>query len=453
MKRWKSCVGGFVIVGSCLACSDGGGGAADSGVTAEAGAPVDAATPPKDAAPADVATDAPAAPPPSHVMTADYWLSSSIASSCAKVAPYLTYIYPKSGEYGTYHACGIKTVAYMTPSMPQTGEIEYSLIGNAYADVRAKDCKGNVVTTYAGQGYLMDPHATDALAFYQATIDATFAEIEKGSGIEPDAIFSDNSDEDYGASATPCTWTSFGDWTKATTAILAKLDTHGAQLFLNDLSLPEAYSVIPAGDTVQNVIDSLAPAPVTGGEQEGFVYDLITHPDRWTMEVDTEIAAVAAHKVYWAYSNHSLANVDPTSAGGIAIRNYLYASFLLGYEPAHAIFQEWFNGTPSGFKVMPETGLVPMQPLQTAKSDVGELQRGAGGPFVREFASCYFRGVLVGPCAAVVNPSSQSVAVDLPAYAESVVLSGSDILDGGNVGFAGPKITTLGPEQAAILLP
>jgi hypothetical protein len=125
---------------------------------------------------------------------------------------------------------------------------------------------------------------------------------------------------------------------------------------------------------------------------------------------------------------------------------FVYASFLLTYDP-NSIFQEWLQ-TVSNFKVMPETGIVPTEPLVTAPATVSALLR--NGVYVREFAACYYRGSLVGKCAIVVNPSAASVSLSL-GYMHSVVLQGSDALDGGTVQFAGPAVTQLAPLSASIL--
>jgi hypothetical protein len=132
------------------------------------------------------------------------------------------------------------------------------------------------------------------------------------------------------------------------------------------------------------------------------------------------------------------------------MRVYVYASFLLGYDPAYAMLQEAFT-TSSGFPVMPETGLVAENPLTTAASASG--YQAPGGSYFREFAGCYYRGAFVNNCAVVVNPGTASVPVPTTSYTHSLVLSGSGVLDGGTASFGGPAVTQLAPGTGAILFP
>jgi hypothetical protein len=100
---------------------------------------------------------------------------------------------------------------------------------------------------------------------------------------------------------------------------------------------------------------------------------------------------------------------------------------------------------------MPETGIVPMQPLTTASSVTGYLR--SGGTYMREFGACYYLGVLKGKCAVVVNPGASTARIATTAYAHSVVLSGYDVLDGGTVSFTGARVTSVPAAGGAILFP
>lgn len=400
-----------------------------------------------------------------HIPTFDYLETLAFAQNCAAYAPYLTYVYPKGDQFKTWHACGVKTIDYMTPSMPQSGssENEYTQITTSYADVAAKDCNGNTLTTYSGKGELFDPHAANALAYYQKVIDDSFAYIAKyNNGVVPDMIFSDNSDSIYGSSSQPCTWKGQADWSAATANVLGQLNTHGAQLVLNALAMPTAYTKPPADDTIANFQSVIAPPSVTGGMLEGWIWSnrnasgylsASGQPaSAWQAHEDMAIATVNAGKLFNAYTNMNFASLDSTSAAGIAARTYIYASLLLTYDPDHILFAEWSSNDASGFHAVPEEGLVALYPVQTAKADVTELLRGS--VYVREFRACYYRGSLIGPCAAIVNPSNTStVSVSLPQYAHSMTLSGSDVLDGGTAQFTGPPVTSLPPNNAAILFP
>ena len=155
---------------------------------------------------------------------------------------------------------------------------------------------------------------------------------------------------------------------------------------------------------------------------------------------------VSRQKIFWEY-----ARAIGSASSETALRKYIYASFLLTYSPNYAMLQEIF-ATPSKFEVMPETGLVPMNPVTTS-TNVGSYLR-SGGAYMREFGACYYRGVNEGRCAVVVNNSnSATVSVPTTAYAHSMVLTGNGVLDGGSVSFAGARTTQLGPTTGAVLFP
>ena len=154
---------------------------------------------------------------------------------------------------------------------------------------------------------------------------------------------------------------------------------------------------------------------------------------------------VSQHRVFWDYARLS---GDP--AAETAMRVYVYASFLMGYDPAYAMLQEALT-TSTGFPVMPETGLVALNPVTTAAGIAG--YQAPGGSYFREFADCYYRGAFVSNCAVVVNPNPSSVPVPTTSYTHSLVLSGSGVLDGGSASFGGPAVTQLAGGTAAILFP
>lgn len=400
-----------------------------------------------------------------HITNFDYYEDAS--AGCSKYTGKLSYVYPKTAsQYGLWGPCGVLTFDYLTPSQPQTGLHEYSLITTTYTDVASKDATGAVITTYSGKGELMDPHATNAVPYFQATIDDSFAYISKyNSGAQPSMVFSDNSNSIYGASATPVTYNGQADYSTASGNVYSKLNLHGSGLILNMLALPTAYMKPPAGDTNANMLLAMQNPNVTGAMLEGWIYDnqnLTGYTDNlghaasaWVAQEDMQIATLNAGKVFNAYTNMQFSTLDPTSAAGLAARSYIYASTLLTYDPNRIIFGEWINNaqTPSGVHIVPEEGLVALYPVQTARQTVNELQVGTTGLYVREFQGCYYRGALVGPCATVANPTGASVIVNLPKYTHSLVLSGSGIFDGGTASFIGPRVTTLAPKTGTILFP
>jgi hypothetical protein len=163
----------------------------------------------------------------------------------------------------------------------------------------------------------------------------------------------------------------------------------------------------------------------------------------WQHTEDAEIAMVSMHKIFWDYAR---AIGDPSAETGL--RTFIYASFLLTYDPSYAMLQEAFQSA-TRFPVMPETGLVPMNPATTASSVSAYAK---GGVYMRDFADCYYRGARIGGCAVVVNPGSSSASVPANSYTHAMALSGGGVLDGGSASFTAPAVTSLGPDSGAILV-
>lgn len=405
----------------------------------------------------------------------DYLGTLAYAQECSRIAPYLTYVYSKGDQIKTWHGCGVKTIDYMSPSMPYTGTVEYSLLNTTHAAAQAKDCSGNTITTYSGKALLMDPHTSDAAPYYQAVIDAHLSQDSQwNGGQQPDLMFSDNSDDGFAASATPCGYAGWADWSNATASVLAQMKA--PPIILNALALPTAFSRPPTDDTNANILLALKAPSVAGAMLEGFVwnnknaggyYDNLGRPaSAWVSQEDMQIATLAAGKLFNVEVNGPFTTFesDPTTAAAISARMYVYTSFLLTYDPTgadigsgimpHVLWGIEIGHSSTGINETPEEQFVALYPVQTAKQTVNELQIGTSGLYEREFLGCYYAGTLVGKCAVVVNPSNTaSVPVSLPQYTHSVVVSGSDILDGGAASMVGPQVTSLAPNTGAILLP
>lgn len=196
--------------------------------------------------------------------------------------------------------------------------------------------------------------------------------------------------------------------------------------------------------------DLLQPANVLGSMCElcyganGSTGDYVTSGTTWINTENAEIGAAAQHKIFWAYAR---VTGDPSTE--TALRLYIYGSFLLGYDPSYAMFQEAFK-TASGFPVMPESGLVAEHPLTTYAAV--QNYRTAGGAYVREFADCYYGGTAIGKCAVAVNPGTSAVGLSSSGYSHAVTVAGSGVLDGGVVRFDGTPPSTLSPTSAVILV-
>ncbi|MBV8434317.1 MAG: hypothetical protein JO029_08560, partial [Candidatus Eremiobacteraeota bacterium] len=170
----------------------------------------------------------------------------------------------------------------------------------------------------------------------------------------------------------------------------------------------------------------------------------------WQLNENLQLAAAAAGKQFFCYNNN---NGSQYGSGVIALREYIYASFLMSFSPTSSVLWETFYTTPSELHVYPETNIVPMNPVVSAPSDISALL--SGGLYVREYANCYLSGSNVGPCAAVVN-STTSSTYSMPSmtysYHHTMALSGGGSLDGGTVSVTGSAPpSTVGPETGLVL--
>lgn len=377
---------------------------------------------------------------PAHVQTAEYlWSPTKRATDPSTYAPYITWAYPLYSEGSAVRAAGIKTIWYVNPVMPQRGGYEYSLLTGRYAGVQAKDCNGNTVITYNGRGLLADPRSAQAAAYYDDVIDWYIRNKIRGGPHNWDAFFIDNNGPLYGASPTPCNYDPVS-WGRAFDRAIAHIDE------------PVVTNSLAARDEdMPKFVDRLSGSNIIGGMfEECFTSSL------WTAEEDSQIQTIALlrrqHKPagpgWWCYAN----NTTTPGVQAIAQRLFIYASFLLTYDPSYSLFQESFSSPPSTFSVFPETGFVPLGPA-TAPSNIGDLQS-SGGAYVQSYRWCYYRKKLVGACEIAVNPLGGTVSVPNPQhFAHSMELSGGGVLDGGTVQFNGPAVTTLGPKNAAVLVP
>ncbi len=154
----------------------------------------------------------------------------------------------------------------------------------------------------------------------------------------------------------------------------------------------------------------------------------------WSRDVNSGIQVLSAHKMFICYEY--IGNEDASNRGTVSDtdqRGYIYASFMLIFDYEHSVYKTGFAGArlppKAPVMVLPENLLVPMQPLQTATwpQRIDQLKRGS--VYVREFASCGYAGQAIGPCAAVVNPSSSNGA-PMPEmrghYAHALTFVGND---------------------------
>ena len=305
--------------------------------------------------------------------------------------------------------------------------------GGAHSVAEATDCSGAAVydSRYGG-GYEADARSSSALAHAQVVANYRLGEYAGNY----DALFADDSGAVWGITV-PCNY----DEAAYDSAVNAVHSALGVPMWINALG---------AAPNPADAVDLLQPSNVLGAMCEicysvNGTTDSVQTGASWQNIENAEIGTIAQHKVFWDYGR-----ATGPAATETALRIYTYASFLLTYDPNYTMFQEALS-TPSGFPVMPETALVPMNPL-TTQSNVSGYQA-PGGSYMREFGACYYQGTFVSNCAVVVNSSAAPVPVPTTSYSHALVLSGAGVLDGGSVTFNGAAPSQLAPRSAAILFP
>ncbi|HZZ65306.1 MAG TPA: LamG-like jellyroll fold domain-containing protein [Candidatus Baltobacteraceae bacterium] len=428
--------GGQLTTGSNVSVT--GVGSA-SGTIAATQVAVAAATPDPNVSP----TATPGPITTTHVLTAGFiygYSGTPTTVPLSSIAPWISWAETDSLHAAMLRSAGIKVTAYnawwrnYTIDNPNSGYVDLAP-GGAHASAEAVDCSGNAIKDpNYGTGYIADARNAGALGHAQLVLNYRLKEF----GSNYDAMFSDQTGSVSGITP-PCNY-SQPTFDAAVNAVHQAL---GVNIIINALG---------AFTNPASAVDLTNPSNVIGAMCEecygrnGGSGDSIETGVSWQNVENAEILMMAKQKLFWDYARLS---GDPTTE--TAYRTYAYASFLLGYDPGYAMFDEALT-TNSGFPVMPEVGLVPMQPVTTASSVAGYAAQ--GGAYFREFAACYYKGAFVARCAVVVNPSTTStVPVPSTSYTHSMTLAGSGVLDGGTVSFNGPQVSQLAPGTAAILLP
>jgi hypothetical protein len=364
---------------------------------------------------------------PLHALTADY-LFSLHGRTAAAYGPWVTWSEANTSTATALASAGVKTIFYTNPNREYPGDPLYTSDESTFSHT----CAGGRVSSIGGGApYLMDPHSSDLEALLKSWVAANT------SIAHFDAVFDDGADDVFGVSALPCNY-SAADWLAATQAQIA------------GLGYPVIYNSIGALGTSTSVSPSIALNAVSIGGMMENCYDSVFSPHQpwglqWIVVENTELAMANQHKLFFCYASY-----QGDAATNVGLRTFLYASFLLTYDPATSALWEYF-GTPSGFHVEPESVLVATNPLVPEPTDVSTLNH--SGTYVREFATCYLAGASVGACAVAVNPDKiRYHPFPLSGYTHTLVLTGGGILDGGTVATTGPAPpATMNPLTAVVV--
>ncbi|MGH7661986.1 MAG: hypothetical protein ACRENA_13870 [Vulcanimicrobiaceae bacterium] len=403
-----------------------GSGSCATSVTASAISLSNAAT----STPNPGATNGSATIPQTHVPTADYLggFAGTTSVTATTAATVLSWAEVSTQDSNAASTAGIKTLEYIDPLEQATTDPLYTSDESTFSH----DCSGNrIAVPYVAGQWLMAPGSADLSSLLN-----NWQTAQESQG-HVDAFLYDNIDDLYGLTTLPCAATQ-SSW-----------DSQNASLIGNS-----NYPVVFNGYALNSDAASLINGATVKGAMAEECYGRKSQPSppyttdsTWVTDENLQLAAAAAGKWYFCY------NTPTTDASqSIALRQYIYASFLLSYSPTSSVLWEYFS-TPSGLHVFPETKIVPTSPLLQAPSSVSSLQ--SGGVYVREYGACYLAGTTIGRCAAVVN-SSASSSYGMPSlqqsYSHTMAISGSGTLDGGSVSASGPAPPSSLPPETGLIL-
>lgn len=356
-------------------------------------------------------------------------------SGWGEATPWLDYVDTNAQDSLAMHQAGLTVAFYTVPNREGPGDPMYTNDESTFAH----DCSGNRIASLGvGQGrYLMDPHSTDLGGLWETYV---MKMISNGAWI--DYVFEDKADTINKTSANPCNFNQ-NDWSNASNQLDSYMTSH---IIYNSLSNTSSSGGQP------QVAPSIAlnQTSVGGMSEDCYVRADNTLRTRtaWQATELTEIDMALAQKMF-------VCNGGMSTDGTIAIqqRIYQYASYLLTYDPQTTIYETQYADY-SGLFVYPEVQLVAKQPLVGEPSNITSLQQ-SGGTYARQYKACYLAGNYVGPCAAVVNSNSASMpSQPFPysgQYHHTLVVSGSDVLDGGIVSTNGPAPPSQVPPSSAVI--
>jgi hypothetical protein len=130
----------------------------------------------------------------------------------------------------------------------------------------------------------------------------------------------------------------------------------------------------------------------------------------WERDLNSGIRVISARKFFVNYQYIGEDGANRGKPRDADQRGYIYASFMLLFNFDYSVYKTGEIGPrrrhAAPVLVHPENLLVAQGPQATAvwPNRIDRLKK--GDVYVREFAACGYAGRAIGPCAAVVNPSS-----------------------------------------------
>ena len=407
---------------------------------------------------------------PYHIATwaIDNWGSQGNHASAASVVQYLTYGYGYAKALADCHAYanGCKAVTYVNPNhlYAPSGGCNWQPDGNAYAAASeswfvhqtgyttSSNRVNGVKTFNCGTSSIweMNPNSTGLQAWYRNYLQTNADKFDY-------YFIDDNSmmvvNEGWFPSGGGCSpWPALCHSTQEISDDAAEVRAHAnfvnAMYHLNGSPMRFFYQ----GSSFNNPLDVSAFSTsnrFVGLTCEGCIANSVgsVRPNMYAKVLDSMAAVDASSGAYVLISHGS----SPAGSAAQILQRLVTTGIVwLGYSEGHTIVWPDLEDNTANLAVWPEDLIYPSAPLESMVRGATDLEV-ASGVYRREFASCYQGGLVIGPCATIVNATSSALTIRSAwlsqSYRHAVTLSGGDVLSGGVANIAGSSFT---PNSSAV---
>lgn len=365
---------------------------------------------------------------PSHVPTSDYWAgyAGTKAVPADTAARWLTWAETNVDGSKLIHPAGVKTLLYTDPNRQLQNN---DRLWNSDESTFAHDCGGNRIEAHRRGQFLMDPHSQHLRDLWKHSVERYW------NAGQFDAVFNDDANDLELIASQPCN-VDRDDWLRTTIDEQRQL---GRPVVYNGLEVFNGHDVSRTIGLNQSAI---------GGMMERCYAASPRNPKvsgwQWNATENTELQMAREGKYFFCYNN----DTSPADQS-LDNRLYVYASYLLTYDPRTSVLWEYY-ATPTRAHVMPEVQFVPFDPVRASVKRIDDLRNGKG-VYVREYRNCNLNGTAVGKCIVAVNPDDSAHDIDLRGYNKMLTVSGSGIFDGGKARIDSRSLPSSLPPQSAVI--
>jgi hypothetical protein len=382
-------------------------------------------------------TPTPTVPPSvaAHVKDYTFWNQSGLATqvSASWAAAWADFVETRSSTYANqFHSAGGKyAVAYIDPNYFYTSSTDTSP-GNYPSSAFGHDSSGARIWRSEGSGteyYLLSNSSS-----MQSVFAGVVNNIKNGGGYNfayADGVSANLSTSTYRFNAQPVEMTTNTQY------------IDGMKQLLAGVSLPVIANGYNNGDPLTEAQEYVGASNIVGlfGETCFTWGDAAYTGTAWTDMANGLL--YSTQRSSWA-----ICGGRGTLSDNRALRTYYLASWWLTYDPNWSVALEIMSSDSNPVDVFAEEQIVPINPLQTATT-ISSLQTSTGA-YARQFGACYYDKTAWGACAAVVNPTSATVAMPslTSAYHHSLALDNNNLYAGGKASLSTTVPTSLASGQA-----